>query len=253
MSSPLPLFYKKVMPLSKAQHKGLYIEPLESFSFAASTNSIYIAATEFARAATEYPIVFASDEKGDVFPTALLGLRQNENLFVNAKGEWKAGYIPAYARRYPFILAAPQGAKDQFTVCIDEGYPGFNTAKEGEPLFDKSGKQTEVLDRAVDFLKAFQAQVKATELFCKTIINLELLEPMQANVQAPSGEKFAISGFRCINRDKLKALPGKKLSELAKSDQLELCYLHLASLNMMGRLTAKINPPTKTVAPTKTA
>lgn len=245
MSSPLPLFYKKVMPLNKAQHKGLYIEPIESFSFAAETNSLYVAVSEFPRAVCEYPVVFAKDEKDSVFPVALLGLKRNQNLFVTKSGEWVASYIPAYARRYPFILASDKKGGEQFTVCIDEGYPGFNTAKEGEPLFDKNGKQTEVLDRAVEFLKAYQAQVKITEEFCGALVELDVLEPVQANVEVKSGEKFAIGGFLCVNKDKLKALPAKKLTEMVKNDYLELCYLHLASLNMMNKLTGKLNPPKK--------
>ena len=89
----LPLFYKKIVPLNREQHKNLYIEPVEGFGFAAGTNSLYIAAVEFPRAAREYPIVFGKDAEGNVFPVALLGLKKNQNVFVNKKGEWKADYV----------------------------------------------------------------------------------------------------------------------------------------------------------------
>jgi len=236
----MPLFYKKVVPLSKEQHKKLYLEPVEGFNFAVGTNSLYIAAAEFPRASREYPIVFGKDGQGNLFPVALLGLKKNQNLFIDKAGKWQADYIPAYARRYPFILAMPDPKKGQFTVCIDESYPGFNTAKEGQPLFNAKGEDGPVLKQAVDFLRDYQSHVRLTEAFCKNLAELDVLEPMQANVSMKSGQKFAIAGFQCVSRAKLKDLAPKKLVDLAKSDQLELIYCHLQSLNNITNLTRKL-------------
>lgn len=236
----LPLFYRKVVPLSKEQHKKLYLEPVEGFAFATGTNSLYIAAAEFPRASREYPIVFAADNKGGIFPVVLLGLKKKQNLFVDKQGKWHADYIPAYARRYPFILATPDPKTNQFTVCIDESYPGFNTAKEGQPLFNAKGEDGPVLKQAVEFLKDYQSHVRLTEAFCKSVQDLDVLEPMQANVSLKSGEKLAIAGFQCVNRKKLKDLPPKTLSDLVKNDHLELIYCHLVSLNNVVNLTKRL-------------
>jgi hypothetical protein len=50
-----------------------------------------------------------------------------------------------------------------------------------------------------------------------------------------------------VNRDKAKALPPEKLAELAKTDELELLYLHLHSMRnfpaMANRLAGKAPPP----------
>lgn len=237
----LPLFYKKVVPLSKEQHKKLYIEPVEGFAFATDTNSLYAAVAEFPRASREYPIVFAPDNTGGIFPVVLLGLKRNQNLFVGKDGKWNADYIPAYARRYPFILATPDAKKNQFTVCIDESYPGFNTAKEGQPLFNAKGEDGPVLKQAVEFLKDYQSHVRLTESFCKGLQELDVLEPVQANVALKSGQKLSIAGFQCVSRKKLKELAPKKLADLAKSDQLELIYCHLQSLNNINNLTRRLS------------
>ena len=235
-----PLFYKKPVPLNKEQHKNLYIEPVEGYAFAAETNSLYIAAVEFIRAAGEYPIVFGSDSNGEVYPVVLLGLKTSQNLYVDGEGRWSAAYIPAYARRYPFILAAPGGNGGNFTVCIDEGYSGFNTAKEGQALFDKKGNESGILKQAVEFLQDYQKNVLITSAFCKNLASLGLLELMQANIRMKSGDKYAIGGFQCVSRAKLKSLDPQKLAELAKSDQLELIYAHLLSLNNVNRLLQKM-------------
>ncbi len=240
MTAALPLFYQKVVPLNKEQHKSLYIEPVNGFGFAAETNSLYIAAIEFIKCVSDYVVVFGKDENENVYPVVLLGLQANQNLYVNDKGEWDASYIPAYARRYPFILAAPESNEGNFTVCVDESFSGFNTAKEGKALFDKKGEQTDILKQAVDFLEDYQKNVTITTAFCNNLKTLDILEPMQANVELQSGDKFAIGGFQCVNRAKLKALSEDKVAGLLKSDQMELIFAHLLSLNNVSKLMQKM-------------
>jgi len=235
-----PLFYKRVVPLSKERHKSLYIEPVAGFAYASKANSIYVAVAEFPRACRDYPIVFGRDGLGNLFPVVLLGLKSNQNLFVDKKGEWRADYIPAYARRYPFILSTTAGQGDKFTVCIDESYPGFNTAKEGQPLFDGRGKESKVLKQAVDFLRDYQTHVQLTAAFCKNLEKLAILESMQANISLKSGEKFSVGGFVCVSRNKLKGLQPKQFAELVKSDQMEMIYAHLQSLRNVESLSRKL-------------
>lgn len=237
----LPLFYKKVVPLNKEVHGELYIEGIEGYGHTKETNSIYIAAIEFLQVSREYPIVFAKGADDSVFPVALLGLEQNQNLFVNKKGAWTANYIPAYVRRYPFILATEENKKENFAVCIDESFPGFNTAKEGKALFNDKGEQSEVLNQAVDFLKDYQTHVQLTTLFCENLTKLGILEPMQANIERATGEKTSLGGFMGVNREKLKELKPAKLAELLKSDQMELIFAHLASLSNLNALMKRIS------------
>ena len=62
---------------------------------------------------------------------------------------------------------------------------------------------------------------------------LDLLEPAQARFKLPTGEQASLAGFNTVSREKLKALSGDKLSEMAATDELELCYVHLQSLNCL--------------------
>ena len=237
----LPLFYKKVVPLNKEVHGELYIEGIEGYTHTKETNSIYIAAIEFLQVSREYPIVFAKGADDLVFPVALLGLEKNQNLFVDNNGAWTANYIPAYVRRYPFILATAEDNKDNFAVCFDESFPGFNTAKEGKALFNDKGEQNDILNQAVEFLKDYQTHVQLTTLFCENLSKLGVLEPMQANIERATGEKTSLGGFMGVNREKLKALKPAKLAELLKSDQMELIFAHLASLSNINALMKRIS------------
>lgn len=235
-----PIFYKKIVPLNKNQHGDFYIEPARNYKYTKETNSIYIAAIEFPSASKEYPIVFGKNNDGEIFPVVLLGLENKQNLYLGKKGEWLASYVPAYVRRYPFILAINSGNGNNFTVCIDENFSGFNTNKKGERLFNEMGEESELLKKSVGFMKDYQNQIQLTNLFCININNLGLLEPMQANIEK-SGKKQALGGFLCVSRNKLKSLPDNQLAELVKSDQIELIYAHLNSLSNIDRLIKNIN------------
>jgi len=238
--SSQPLFYKKIVPLNKETHAGWSVEAVSNFKHTAETNSLYIAAIEFTKAAIEYPIVFGTGDDETVFPVAILGLRKNENLYLNKKGEWLANYVPAYVRRYPFILATGEEASGNFTVCIDEDCPGFNKKGKGTRLFDDDGNESELLKNSVEFLKEYQNHIQLTTLFCNNIKELGLLEPMKADVKMADGEEISLGGFMGINREKLKALDSEKMVNLVKTDQMELIYAHLTSLGNINSLMSKL-------------
>lgn len=216
------------------------VEPIGNYKHTKDTNSVYVAAIEFPKASREYPIVFGKGADGAIFPVVLLGLKNNQNLYLGKKGEWLADYIPAYVRRYPFILAANAANGNNFAVCIDESYPGFNKSKKGQRLFNDKGEETELLKQSVEFLKDYQNHIQLTNLFCNNLDKLELLEPMQANIEK-AGKKQVLGGFLCVNRNRLKSLDTTRLSELMKSDQLELIFAHLSSLSNMDRLIKNLD------------
>lgn len=234
MTTP-PLFYTKIVPLSKVQHQQLNVTPLKDYKHTRTTNSVYITAVEFLAAAREYPIVFGAGNDGSISSLVILGLKNNENVFVGKKGEWLGNYIPAYIRRYPFILAEDKKHSGNFAVCIDEGYTGFNKKKSGTKLFADDGTETPFLQKSIAFLKEYQNHIQQTRIFCNRINELKLLEPMQARVES-KGKKQMLGGFQCVSRKRLKELPAEALHGLAGIDYLELIYAHLHSLANLDHL-----------------
>lgn len=239
MNDRLPLFYKNIAPLSKKQHSNVYVRPVEDYNHTRNTNSLYIAAVEFPHACHEYPIVFGKSADEKLFPVALLGLKKDQNMFVTDDGQWAADYIPAYVRRYPFILATANKDKSNYTVCIDEDYPGFNVDKEGQQLFDEKGNETEPLKQTIKFLQEYQNHIEATNLFCSKINYLDIVESMQAKVER-NGEEYSLGGFFCVSREKLKALGAEQCKELLQSDYMELIFAHLNSLNNLNAMLKRI-------------
>jgi hypothetical protein len=223
------LIYETAVPVSNARHAQYSVEVGADFSFTRNLNSVPLMAVEFPLSAPDYPIVFAGSADA-VMPAVILGARGNENLFISESGQWQGKYIPAFVRRYPFIFSSSEDGKT-FTLCIDENFSGFNREGRGQRLFTEDGKPSPYVDGVLKFLQEYRNQFLLTQAFCKKLVELQLLEPMQAQFTMVSGEKMSLSGFMAVDRKKLKALPGDVLAELAKTDQLELIYLHLQSMH----------------------
>jgi hypothetical protein len=232
------LIYERAVPVSNARHGGWSVEVGADYSFSKTVNSVPLLAVEFPNANSEYPIVFAGS--GDTaMPAVILGLRGQENLFLADNKTWKASYIPAFVRRYPFVFSS-NADNSQFTLCIDEAFPGFNQEGRGARLFTEEGKPSAYVENVLKFLQEYQVQFLRTQAFCKKLKELNLLDPMQAEVTLPAGARTALTGFQAVNRQRLKDLPGDTLAALAKTDELELIYLHLSSLRNFNMLKDRL-------------
>jgi len=248
------LIYESAVPISTSRHAKHSLEAGADYSFARNVNSLPLTAVEILPAAGEYPVVFAGDANA-VMPAAILGMRDKENAFVDAQGKWLGKYIPAFARRYPFVFASQDQEQGQnFTVCIDESFPGLNTEGRGQRLFDDEGKPTAYVDNVLKFLQQYQVEFQRTQQFCNRLKELDLFEPMQAQVDLGEQGRVALSGFMAVNRAKLRALSPEILSELAKNDSLELIYAQLHSMRHFVSLREHMvgikSAAAETVAPT---
>jgi len=222
------------VPLQSELHSKLKLKSNNSFAFAAEVHVAGIMANEFYRAASTYPIVFIEDAGKDAFmPVVLLGLNQNENLFVNADGKWEAAYVPAILRRYPFALARTS-EEGQYTVCIDEE-SDFFSEKEGQSLFDKKGNPEEVLEKVKTYLAQLQQMEQFTRQFCEVLKEHNLLAPLNMRVQKDNAVQN-ITGAYAVNDERLSHLSDATYLELRKKNFLPLIYSHLTSITQLERL-----------------
>jgi len=115
------LFYSRPEPLSAEVHAKLGLRRVERpFEFAASSHVVPLTVTEFPQAALSCPIVFAGERYQ---PLAVMGVNASQNVYIGEDGQFQQGvYIPAYVRRYPFVLAADD-AREKMVVCIDRDAP----------------------------------------------------------------------------------------------------------------------------------
>jgi hypothetical protein len=237
MASQL-LIYESAVPVSANRHGTTSVEVGADYGFSRKVNSVPLMAVEFPHAAAEYAIVF-SGTADSFIPAVILGMRSEENLYLDDRGGWQAKYIPAFVRRYPFVFSSSPDGKT-FTLCIDESFPGFNREGRGQRLFGEDKKPSAYVANVLKFLEQYQVEFRRTQAFCNKLKELALLEPMRAQANLRSGEQLALTGFMAVNRARLKALPGDKLAELARTDELELLYLHLHSMRNFSAMAERL-------------
>ncbi len=222
--------FENVEVLDKSRHADWKIGTPGNFSFAKDLSNVPLSAREVTRAAKFYPIVFPSE---GVMPQALLTVRKGESAFLDENGNWNAPYIPAHIRRYPFILAKT-GNSDSYALCIDRDAPHFK-AEQGTPLFNEKGEPSDVLNRAMDFLKQLQADLANTERLLKQLEEQELLVPRQIELEV-RGEKTRLRGFRAVDTEKLNKLEENLLGQWVKQGVMGIVYGHLMSLENVSRM-----------------
>jgi hypothetical protein len=239
------LFYRTAVPVNVSRHRDWFVKTGETYAFASAVNSVPVTAIEFARAAAEYPIVFAGSGNL-VVPAVILGIRDNQNLFVGEDGQWRSKYVPAFVRRYPFVFSQDEAGKT-FTLHIDETFDGCNQAGRGEKLFDADGAHTQYLRTVLAFLRDYEARFHRTQTYCARLVELDLLQPVQAQFALSSGEQRSLTGFSVVNRQKLKALSAETLAELLATEELECTFLHLASLRHFEDMLERFEPKQETI------
>lgn len=233
------LFYDNAVPVSADRHKKISVKTGANYKFAEKVNSVPLTAIEFGQASIEYPIVFTGNDKA-VMPCAILGATATRNLFVQEDGTWGGKYVPAFVRRYPFVFAQDQSGKN-LILHIDESFEGVNKNDRGERLFDADGNQTQYLKNILAFLQDYQQRFHRTQIFCKRLIDLDLLRPMEAQFSLPSGQRQSLSGFQTVDREKLKAIGNEDLGKMMRTDELECIFLHLASLRHFGSIAERFS------------
>ncbi|MBV8237465.1 MAG: SapC family protein, partial [Sphingomonas sp.] len=114
----LPLFYNGLEPLSSELHANYRIRPANVAPFLRGQHAIPLTVEEFPLAQRFMPIVFSAGE--DPVPLALMGLNEGVNVFIDADGKLTEEnfYVPAYVRRYPFMLARLRPDADELSLCF---------------------------------------------------------------------------------------------------------------------------------------
>lgn len=222
------------VPVTKAAHQNKKIKPIQTFNFASKIHMVSVMMHEFLNAASVYPIVFLEDTEQSTFrPMALLGLEPEDNLFINKEGAWKAPYIPAIIRRYPFALAKTPN-EDQFTICIDEASDAVNE-EEGQPLYNDDGTIGPVMEQVKQYLSGLQQMEMVTTNFCKALKDKYMFTPLNMHVREAEAVK-RLTGAYAVHEEKLNNLSDDDFLEFRKNNYLPAIYSHLTSLTQINRL-----------------
>lgn len=231
----LPLFYKDLMPLNARDHAKWRSKTLDTADWLVGQHAVPITVDEFAMAQRHYPIVFSSGD--NPVPLALMGLNEGINVFVDDKGRFTADvYVPAYIRRYPFLLARLQQDSDNMSLCFDPTTPMLGEYKEGRELF-VDGQPSDFVKEVMEFCENFEMAGQRTQNFVAELKEADLLMEGEVAIQRNDAEEgaqpFVYRGFQIVNQEKFVETPGDQLEKWCKSGLLLLVYCHTISLDLM--------------------
>ena len=236
----LPLFYQSLEPFEGAKHGDLALpkKPVD-FHFAANTNVIPVLVDEVAIALHHFALLFVK-EKNASTPTlvALVGKGDGKNQFVDTQGQWRQGsYIPAWVRRYPFMLVP--GQKDSGMLAFDAKATLLQPGGDKDKLLDADGKPTAVFQQVIEFQKRFLTGAVKTEAVVKSLFEANVLEESGLTVPSGDGDKTVkIQGFMVVSEQKLRDLKADVVEKLHRENALGLAYAQLFSMNSLRKLNA---------------
>lgn len=231
----LPLFYKDLIPLSSSMHAAYKVRSMDQAPFLAGAHAVPLTVDEFITAQRFYPIVFSVGE--NPVPLALMGLNENVNVFVDEAGKLtRETYVPAYVRRYPFMLARLQPQAEELSLCFDPTSELIGEGGEGNALFD-DGKPNEGLNNVLKFCEEFEIAAQRTNAFVKELQDSGLLIDGEVSIQPTGSEQpFVYRGFQMVSDEKLRELRGDELRKLNQNGALALIMAHVFSLPMIREI-----------------
>ncbi len=238
-ANSLPLFYKDLVPLNGKEHAKWATRGIDNAKFMEGAHAIPLTAEEFVMASRHYPIIFSAGENS--VPLALMGLNEGVNIFMDDKHKFTDNvYIPAYVRRYPFMLARLNQDSDELSLCFDPTSEAVgNYKKNAQPLFD-GDKPSENTQAILKFCEDFEQAGAKTQAFMEELKKEDLIMDGEVSIQqADSDKPFVYRGFKMINEEKMRELTGEKLRKLNQNGILPLIHAHLFSLQLMREIFAQ--------------
>lgn len=234
----LPLFYNGLEPLSSQQHGAFRVRPSTTAPFLASHHAVPLTVEEFPLVQRRMPIVFSVGD--DPVPLALMGLNEGVNTFLDGDGTLidPETYVPAYVRRYPYMLARLRPDSDELSLCFDPTSDTIGAFEDGDPLFD-GDQPTELTRNILAFAEQFEQAGQRTNQFMREIRETGLLMDGEISIQPEGAQPFVYRGFQMIDEAKLNELRGDQLRKMQQSGMLPLIYAHLFSLSLMRDIFAR--------------
>lgn len=221
------MYYSNPTPLDKKKHKDLKLKRQDNYAFTAESNSLPLAGFEFFQASRSFPIFFVKNADGKSVPIAILSFKNKSH---DMGDKWQDAYVPAYVRRYPFVLSSDG------IVLFDADAPHLQE-EEGEALFEgEEAEATDTLKAIVDFLKTVDHGYQMTEAFCAALNEKDILRPFKGGIKVGES-KINLDDLYVIDEQLLHSkLDEKDVNEWFKKGWLAWSHAHLHSLGSVNEV-----------------
>ena len=229
--------------LDRAVHQKLRVKEELAFSVCKDTTMCAVSPTEIPRLMLEYPIAFTKvSETGEFLCVALFGVDPKKNLFWRG-GKWQSQVLPLNIGRQPFYVgmsahAPTADAPQNLVTYIDLDNPAVQES-EGDLLFDSDGNETPYLKHKMATLSELIDGERRAKAFSDRLAALDLLRPIQLELNTPGGQPRQIGGLYSVDDAKLRAIGIEVLSELNTKGYLHVIHAVLLSLGQLPLLARR--------------
>jgi hypothetical protein len=229
--------------LNNVAHKDLRVTTRFGRELGDDVGMVPAFPSEYAELQREYPIFFRKDrDSGEWQSVALLGFEQRENLFLH-DDRWNAAYLPGAVAKGPFLIGFQEQRIDgelrnEPVIHVDMEHPRVGTS-EGEAVFLPQGGNSPYLQHITSVLRGIRDGAEFGNAMFAAFDSMELIQPVNLDVQLDDTHRISVHGLHGIDRDKLASLDAVSLHHLNQAGFLEGAYLVLASMHNMRRLMAE--------------
>lgn len=216
----------QIVPLNKETHRALTVDSRPSVAYGDNQHFVQVIVNEFAHLVVHYPILFGKQrDTGEFFCGAMLGFTEGHNQFLE---DWRGDpefYRPLSLQRMPFYAHGPE-------LAIDIEHPRVN-AEGGKALFTEHGQPTRYLQSIIWAFQDLHPGIERTRIFIARLLELNLIEPIDIEVEFEDGTLRRCEGLYTVNQEVLSRLADAVVLELFRRGYLTLLHLMIASLKQV--------------------
>lgn len=226
----------KLIPLSPSEHKNTFIDPAQAINDFRTAQVVRLRVTEVGNAGCCLPVLFTKDPLHGFWDvSALTSLEPESNLFIG-NDQWQCVYSPLAIRTHPIRLAKFENNDDVALALRTE-----DISESGTLLYDDKGHQSDYLKAIEQMLHEDLSGASATQAFCRHLLSLELIQPINIKVLYQDGRSRTLEGLYTLDQEKVSALDDSSLLELQKRGYLMAIHSMLTSLFQLNRLIQRHN------------
>lgn len=227
-----------IQALNPKHHSDIKIDTNYSAELGHNQGAVMVLPHELRDVQREYPILFRKHhETGRLFPNALLGFTEHENLYLSANNQWHSDYVPMAFRKGPFLIGFKHDQNGQQSPILSIDMDDPRVSNNGDVgLFDGENNPSEYLNNINDILHQMHEDNGIMLSMIDAFNELNLIEPLTLDIHLSNGERINFAGAYTIAEEKLLALKGSALEKLNGAGFLSAAYYISGSLGNIQKL-----------------
>jgi hypothetical protein len=207
------------------RHGKLGWRRVENLRFARSLAIQPLAADELPRVAQSIPVGLTRD-RGRWVAAAIFSNLPGQNLYVTAEGRWRAAFVPAALRTYPFRLSSDRPDALALWPC----YKPVPLDDSCEPFF-LDGKLQPVLESTFQFLRTVRSGIHALAEPLDFLAGHGVLTEWDLSPDTRDGGAAGLTDIWRLDPQRLESLSEPAWLTLRRMGALPWSYAHLASIH----------------------